>query len=146
MTGNTVAVELGVQLAAAGGLVIVTALVHGLGMEAMAKLYGLEDRKLEEREFDARAVMLMGAIALTLFLLHTLHIGLYAIFYLAVGEAGTAEEALFHSASAYATLGYADQPLGEWRLMAAFEGLVGFLMLGWSTAFLVHNIDRLRAR
>jgi hypothetical protein len=57
----------------------------------------------------------------------------------------TLEEALFYSASAYATLGWtADYFPPEWRLIGAIEALVGFLMLGWSTAFVVATMNRLR--
>ena len=84
------------------------------------------------------------AVALLLFALHVAEIALFALFYLAVGAAGDFEQALFSSASAYTTLGepQADFPR-EWRLLGALEGLTGFLLLGWSTAFFVTDMNRL---
>ena len=31
----------------------------------------------------------------------------------------------------------------EWRLVGALEGLIGFLLIGWSTAFFVTDMNRL---
>ena len=42
------------------------------------------------------------------------------------------------------TLGSPDQLLPQqWRLLGAIEGLIGFLMLGWSTAFFVTDMNQL---
>lgn len=137
--------EIWLQFGAGGAMAAISALIHGLGLAGVARLFRLEDQRLEKHAFDIRAVLLMAAIALALFLLHAAEIWLFAFFYLAVDAIGTLEEALFYSASAYATLGYtADYFPEDWRLLAAAEALVGFLMLGWSTAFLVHNIGKLR--
>lgn len=145
MEGASEAVEIWVQLGAAGLMVAVLALIHGLGLVGIAKLFTLNDERLEEHAFDSHAILLMGTLAFSLFILHALEIGIFAGFYMAIGAIGTFEEALFYSASAYATLGYtADYFPENWRLLGAAEALVGFLLLGWSTAFLVHNIDKLR--
>ena len=54
------------------------------------------------------------------------------------------EAALYYSASAYATLGTpADDFPVEWRLVGALEALIGFLLIGWSTAFIVGNVGEL---
>lgn len=51
-----------------------------------------------------------------------------------------------YSASAYATLGQAGEyPTYEWRLVGAIESLIGFLLIGWSTAFIVSKVDKLRS-
>lgn len=147
MEGASDAVALWVQLGAASVMVAVCALVHGVGLVGIARLFRLEDERLEKRDFDSRAIFMMGSLAFALFLLHALEIVIFAGFYIAIGAIGAMEESLFYSASAYATLGYtADYFPEEWRLMAATEALIGFLMLGWSTAFLVHTIDKLRER
>lgn len=126
-------------------MMAVTTLIHGLGLIGLTKVLKLNDESLEQRSFDLWAVVLMGAMALVLFVLHVAEIWAFAGFYLLVDALSTLEEALFYSASAYATLGYTAENFPDnWRLLAASEALVGFLMLGWSTAFLVHNINKLR--
>ena len=56
----------------------------------------------------------------------------------------TVEEALYYSASAYATLGRGAEFFpADWRLIGALEALIGFLLIGWSTAFIVSKVNRL---
>ena len=133
-----------VEIAASAGLVVVMTLVHGLGLVGISRSLKLQNDRLEELEFNLRAVMLMCGIALSLFALHVFEIALFAVFYLVVGALGSVEEALYYSASAYATLGRtADYFPQDWRLLGAIEALIGFLLIGWSTAFIVRNVDRL---
>lgn len=87
----------------------------------------------------------MMLIALALFALHVLEVLLYAVFFQLLGAFANLEEALFYSTASYATIGYdADLIPVQWRLLVASEALVGFLLLGWSTAFLVRRISYLR--
>jgi hypothetical protein len=146
MDGASDTVAIGIQLGASALLVTVMALVHGLGLVAISRILGLNPDQLEERPFDWRGAMLMGGIALLLFFLHLVEIGLFAGFYIGVGALGHLEEALHYSASSYATLGQgAEYPSYEWRLVGAIESLIGFLLIGWSTAFIVSKVDKLRS-
>jgi hypothetical protein len=79
-----------------------------------------------------------------LFSLHVIEIALFAGFYLFVGALPHIELALFFSASAYSTLASPEADFPQaWRLVAALEGLTGFLMIGWSTAFFVTDMNKL---
>jgi hypothetical protein len=83
-------------------------------------------------------------VGLLLLGLHTLEIGIFAAFYLWIDAMQTIEESLYYSAAAYATLGRtADYFPSDWRLMGAIEALIGFLLIGWSTAFIVSKVNRL---
>ena len=132
------------QLASAALLTLLVVLVHGAGVLAIGRQLRLGGERGRTRAFHIRTVAILGAVALMLFALHTIEIALFAAFFLAVGAIGTLEEALFFSASAYSTLGQPgfDFPL-EWRLLGAIEGVIGFLMLGWSTAFFVTDMNKL---
>ena len=132
------------QLGSAGALIVLMALIHGTGVAAIAHGLGFDRERAKTRRLHARTVAILSAVALLLFALHVAEIALFALFYLAVGAAGDFEQALFSSASAYTTLGepQADFPR-EWRLLGALEGLTGFLLLGWSTAFFVTDMNRL---
>lgn len=146
MEGSSAA-QLGLQLAAAAGLVLIMTVVHGVGLATVSKALGLDDERLEELDFNFRAVLLMCGMALALFALHMVEIAIFAGFYIAIGALQTLEEALFYSASAYATLGRtADYFPLEWRLVGAIEALIGFLLIGWSTAFIVSNSSKMRKR
>lgn len=147
MDSDLKTVEIGVQLLSAALMMLVMTLVHGLGLIGISKAFKLKDERLKEHDFDLRAVALMCVIGLSLFTLHMIEIGIFAAFYLSVGAMHVLEEALYYSASAYATLGRtAEYFPDEWRLMGAIEALIGFLLIGWSTAFIVQNVDQLRTR
>lgn len=136
--------HLGTQLATAALLVVVMTMVHGLGVVGITKLLKLEDATLKAHRLDYRAFGLLTTMALALFALHAVEIALFAAFYLAVDAVRTVEQSLYFSASAYATLGHPDIDFPDrWRLVGAIEGLVGFLLLGWSTAVFVTDMNKL---
>jgi len=61
-----------------------------------------------------------------------------------VGAMRSMEEALYYSASCYATLGASTTGFSEeWRLVGALEALVGFILIGWSTAFMVRTLRKI---
>lgn len=145
METDSNAVEVAIQLGASGLLVIICTMIHGVGLAGISHLLNLKAERLEEHDFDVRAVMLTCAMALSLFLLHMVEIAVFAGFYLAVGALGSFQEALHFSASTYATLGRtAEYFPADWALMGAIEALIGFLLIGWSTAFIVRNVSKLR--
>jgi hypothetical protein len=132
-----------VQLAVTALIMMFLTVVHGAGVFGIARLLKLDDRP-KHRRFHFDTMALLSAVALMLFALHLAEIALFAGFYLAIGAFAVADEALFFSASAYATL--AQPEVGfpvQWRLVAAMEGLIGFLLIGWSTAFFVTDMNRL---
>lgn len=145
MEADSATVQLGIQLAAAAAMMFVMTFVHGIGLVVISRLLNLKSDRLKEHDFDFGAVMLMCMLALSIFALHTLEIWLFAAFYLAVDALHTLEEALYYSASAYATLGRtAEYFPHDWRLLGAVEALIGFILIGWSTAFIVRHVNRLR--
>lgn len=147
MDSDLKTIEIGVQLLSASLLMLLMTMVHGLGLVGISNVFKLKEERLKEHDFDVKAVALMCAIGLALFALHMVEIALFAVFYLAVDAMRTLEEALYYSASAYATLGRtAEYFPDEWRLMGAIEALIGFLLIGWSTAFIVRNVEQLRSR
>ena len=138
-------VELALQLGVAGGMVLLMTLIHASGLIGIHRILGLQQERLEDLSFGLGALRLMGSLGLLLFALHLVEIGVFALFYVVVAGMGSIEEALYYSASAYATLGRtADYFPDDWRLMGAIEALIGFVLIGWSTAFIVTTTNRLR--
>ena len=69
---------------------------------------------------------------------------IFAVFYWKVGAMHRLEQALYYSASCYATLGDAAANFpNEWRLVGALEALIGFVLIGWSTAFMVRTLRKI---
>ncbi|MFN3945528.1 MAG: ion channel [Allosphingosinicella sp.] len=145
MNDEVETIALGFQLGASALLLVASVLIHGLGLMGISRALGLRDERLEETEFGTGALGIMTMVALALFALHAIEIALFAGFYLLIGAFEKVEEALFFSTSVYATLGYTDEFFPpNWRLVGAIQGVIGFLMLGWSTAFLVQKMTKLR--
>ena len=138
--------NIGWQLGASALMMLAVTLVHGIGLMAITRVFRLDNERLEEHDFDVKAIGLMCGIALSIFTLHMIEIVMFALFYIGVDALRVFDEALYYSASAYATLGRtADYFPSDWRLIGAIEALIGFLMIGWSTAFVVKNVDKLRS-
>ncbi len=131
------------QLLAATLLIILVTLIHGTGVVITTKLFKHDDRHLKGRKLAFREFRLMVPMALCLFGLHALEISVFAAFYLAFAQVGTFADALYASASAYTTLGIAEGALGQWRLVGVFEGLAGFLLIGWSAAVFVTDMEKI---
>ncbi len=70
MDGDFEAVALSLQFASAGLLVVVMTLVHVLGLATITPILRLEGERLEEHDFDCKAIALMCGMALLLFALH----------------------------------------------------------------------------
>lgn len=135
------------ELAVAGTMVIVTVLIHGVGLVSLARLLRLEAREEAEHHLGPtsfRGIVTTVGIVLGLFLLHAIGIGAYGLLYVSLGAVTPAYDAMYFSAMTYGTLGYSDSLLSDnWRLVAAIEGINGLLLIGWSTAFFVTMMGRL---
>ena len=143
MTDTVAVADLGLQLLVVAGFVLLMLIVHSSGLVGISKVLHLNDDKAIPSEFGLRASFLMGTYGLMLFALHFLEIFLFAIFFRVVGAMRTLEEALYYSASCYATLGAQMTFNEEWRLVGALEALVGFVLIGWSTAFMVRTLRKI---
>jgi len=85
-------------------------------------------------------------VVLGLFAIHAAQIWLYAVVYIALGEFQSFEPALYFSTSSFTTVGYGEIVIeSRWRILAAIQSANGFLLLGWSTVFLISVLSRLRS-
>ena len=132
-----------VQLVAAVGLIVLVTLIHGTGVVITTKLFKHESRHLQGRKLAFREFRLMVPMALCLFGLHFAEISVFAAFYFAFGAPGGFADALFASAAAYTTMGLEEGALGGWKLVGALEGLAGFLLIGWSAAVFVTDMEKI---
>lgn len=134
------------NLALAGLLVTVTFMLHFVGMVGLTWFMR---KRLSKHPHRMTSVFWQGAaivfVVLGLFALHSMQIWIYAFVYLALGEFSSVETALYFSTSTFTTVGFGDIVLADqWRMLAAAESANGFLLIGWSTAFLVSVTSRLR--
>ena len=137
------AVSLGIQLACSGGLVLLMSIIHSLGLVGITKALHLSSTRLMRETVNPHSILMIGLLGLLIFLIHIIEILIFALFYLATGTVNDFEAALFYSASAYSTLGLTTNVPAQWHLVGALEGLVGFVLIGWSTAFMATTMSRL---
>lgn len=138
------------ELALATIMVLLTVAIHGTGLYTLSRMLRLEER--EEAKEHVHPLSLRGIAAtliviLGLFVLHGIEIWLYAFLYLAIGSVEGLREAIYFSTITYGAIGYSDAAMAEsWRLVSAIEGINGIILIGWSTAFFVTLVARMRRR
>lgn len=145
MEEHAAVLALGTQLLISGGLVLVLVIVHSLGLLGIGHFLHLDPDVLRKRKVDFKAFVTMAGLGFFLFALHIFEIMLFAWFYQAIDIFSDFDDAIFFSASAYTTLGLTASFPEGWRLLGALEALVGFVLIGWSTAFIIGTLDRLRS-
>jgi voltage-gated potassium channel len=138
--------ELIIQLAVASAMVAATIVMHLAGLGGLIALMRNHQTHFATRRARLDQVVILLGVAFGLFALHAVEIWTYAGLYHALTGWPRFEEALYFSTSTYATLGYGDVTLPrQWRVLGAIEGANGVILLGWSTAFFVSVVARLRA-
>ncbi len=78
---------------------------------------------------------------------HLIEVTLWSFVYLGLDIFETLETAMYFALVSYTTLGFGDIILPEnWRLLSGLTAANGFLVFGWSTAFQVEFLTRLRTK
>jgi hypothetical protein len=132
------------QLLIGAVLVILTVIIHAVSLErlmiALKKIGPFLFRKFRRHWKIPLIVITVGGV----FLAHIVEIWVWAAFYLWVGALGDLEDALYFSTSTFTTVGYGDVVLQkEWRLISSFQAANGFLLFGWSTAFIYEIMSKI---
>ena len=93
-----------------------------------------------------KAPMLILAVLGT-FAAHIVQIWVWAVFYMQIGEFSDMESSLYFSTSTFTTVGFGDIVLDKsWRLVSSFQSANGFILFGWSTAFIFEVMNKLYKR
>ncbi|MCZ8170189.1 MAG: ion channel [Novosphingobium sp.] len=128
-------------------MVVVCVIVHGFGLFGLNRAMRTETsiERLERIEpLSPRGTAFTLGIVIAMLALHGIEIWLFALAYLAIGAIPALEPALYFSTISYSTVGYSDVHITEqWRLVGAFESVLGIFLLGWSTAFFFRMIGRI---
>jgi voltage-gated potassium channel Kch len=83
-------------------------------------------------------IVAMNTVVIGIFAVLTVEVWLWAACYALLGAVADFPTALYFSTITFSTVGYGDVvPEHSWRLLAALEGVDGFLLIGWSTAYLI---------
>lgn len=139
---------MGTELLLSTVMVLITVSIHAAGLYALSRMLRVEAR--EELKDKVHALSIRGiastlTVSMGLFLLHGLEIWFYAFVYLAIGAVEGLREAVYFSTITYGAIGYSDAAMAPgWRLVSAIEGINGIILIGWSTAFFVTVVARMR--
>lgn len=133
------------NLIVAGALVAITFAIHFAGLVGLSALIRRRDMPHVSLSTVAGQGLAIFFILLSLFAIHSVEIWVFTLAYLALGAFPDVETAVYFSTSTFSTVGYGDVLIDkDWRMLAAAESVIGFLLLGWSTAFLVSVSARVR--
>jgi hypothetical protein len=135
-----------IQLTFAAGLIAAT-----VGIQALFMSTGLRAFMWME---ENRAVLIarrrtIVTVVWVLFLIIpiVIDVTLWATFYYMSAALPSFEESLYFSTVTFTTVGYGDIVLGrEWRQLATFEAMNGWIIFGWATALIIPVIQRLYFR
>lgn len=137
------------QLLLGSVMIGLTVAVHALALDRIVRLSrGIEDlsRNLSRRFQKPLSV---GGIVLCVFCVHIAVMWLWTLLYLVMGcepLAGFAD-ALYFSTITYTTLGYGDIVLDRsCRMMGGIEAANGFILFGWTSAFIFDVVSRIYRR
>ncbi|XBQ15997.1 MAG: potassium channel family protein [Oceanicaulis sp.] len=137
---------LAAPLLLATALVALTVVVQIVGTAVLIWIMKARAKRIVSLAYVLQQGGVILFVALGLFFTHMIQIWLYAVVYLWLGEFQTFEEALYFSTSTFTTVGYGEVVIeSRWRIVAAIESANGFLLLGWSTVFLISVLSRMRS-
>ena len=126
------------NLALGSALIAATVLIQTIGLLGISHFMPkiIKRLKLHRHRFGQTLALMKTVFGL--FLVHTVEVWLWAWLYIYLGAIANFEDALTFSTGTFSTVG-APQPIidSHWHLLASLEGVDGFVLIGWSIAFLV---------
>ncbi len=119
------------------GMIAATVIIHTFGLITVTRVMAAFVTRFRMHGHRSRTLAMISVV-IGLFAVLTVEIWLWAVCYTVVGMIADYPTALYFSTTTFATVGFGDVvPTPAWRLLAALEGINGFLLIGWSTAYLV---------
>lgn len=144
---EVLAVTFNQQMLVGTVMIAVCVFVHGSGLftlERVVRRIYTEERRGQIKPLSWRGNLFTLFNVFALIFLHFVEIWLFALLYVLVSALPNIPDALYFSTISYATIGYSDAEIAhDWRMIAALEGILGIILLGWSTAFFVRLLGKL---
>ena len=118
-------------------VIALTVIVHTLGLMAVTHFMTWFVGRVRLHGRRSR-VLAMITVVLGVFVVLSIEVWIWAMAFVILGVVKDIETAVYFSTITFSTVGYGDVvPAHEWRQFAALEGVDGFLLIGWSTAYLI---------
>ena len=126
-------------------MVTATVVIHFLGLVLLLRLISWHGKTVANLHEVLRQCVLLIMAVLGIVFLHTVEIWSYAFVFQLLGAVTGFERALYFSTVTFSSLGYGDITLNpQWRVFGAIEAANGVILFGWSTAFLISLMSKLR--
>lgn len=130
------------QLSIGGMLIILTVFIHAIGMDFILGKVPFLERIFHSKKSIWKALVLTSVVLLVTCVL-IVEIWIWALFYFYVNAFPDIETALFFSIDAFSTVGFGDVIVPkQWRLLGSIEAVSGFLLFGWSAAFIFEVVSK----
>lgn len=104
------------------------------------RYYQANDSRIRDNSFASKLIVLNG-VMMILVLGNLAQVAIWALLFIVLGEFTAFNDAFYHSAVNFATLGYGDVVMSEeHRLLGPLQAINGVLMIGFSTAVLMSTV------
>lgn len=118
-------------------MISLTVVIHTFGLMGVTHVMSWVTDRIRLHGHRSR-MLAMNTLVIGVFAVLTAEVWLWAASFTLIGVVDDFETALYFSTITFSTVGYGDVvPHPEWRMLAALEGVNGFLLIGWSTAYLI---------
>ena len=124
-------------------LISLTVFIHTVGLVFLSRLMTWIVHWFQLHRHDVGKTGAIMATVFGLFFLHTIEIWLWAIVFVSMNIVNGFDNALYFSTVNFSTVGTADMTApDQWRILVAFESINGFILIGWSSAYLINASTR----
>lgn len=125
------------QLFIGGVLNLVTILFHAFSLDFIIRNMHWAEKPILLKFRNLRKALVITIVVLGIFTALTVEIWIWASFFMLVDAFQDWELALYYTTSTFTTVGFGDVVLGtDWRLLGSITSANGFLLFGWSIAFI----------
>jgi len=126
-------------------MMTLTVVIHFFGIVFLLRFLSEHGKRVAHLHENLRQILMLIIAVFGVVFLHTVEIWAYALLYLGLGALHEFEPALYFSTVCFTTLGFGDIVLGpEFRIISAIEAANGLILFGWTTAFLISLMGKLR--
>ncbi len=134
------------QLAIGGGLIGLNVIIHAFALDIILRTASKWHHSLKQRLARLWKPFLSSAVVLAVFCSHIAQIWIWALVYLLLKQIplNDIHTAVYFSTTTMTTLGFGDITLpAPWNLLSAIEAANGFIIFGWSTAFIFEVMSQI---
>lgn len=127
-------------------MIAATTVLHGVAVDFIIRKTPLLERFIMHKSGLKifRKSVVATVVVLSIFAAHVCEIWLWAFLYFMAGAFTDFETCLYFSTTAFTTVGFGDMvPPESWRLLGSIEAANGFMLFGWSTAFIFEVMAQL---